>query len=207
MQTHSRRTVLGFAAAAVAAPIVLSAGQASASGTLTFAQSTDAWTQINQARASTSYWAFDRDRAKAGLEFGGSGLWRSMFRFSIAELAAGVIESVSFSIVLDHTPGPNPTPVELWSTAPIDPDVPVTWNTFAGSWLGLVASASGAAYPGAGQPDQKLTFSIGPDVVQQAVDVQHQFVTLGLRAPNEGDRLQWKKLYGDSAKLEVTYHR
>ncbi|MFI5710063.1 hypothetical protein [Kribbella sp. NPDC051620] len=205
MQTHSRRSVLGFAAAAVAAPIVLSAGQASAAGTLTFAQYADTWTQINKARPSTSYW-FDRDRAKVGLEFGGSALWRSVFRFDITALAGGVIEEAGFSIVLDHTPTPNPTPVALWTTGGIDADQPLTWNNFAGSWLGYAGTATGAAYAGAGQPDQQLIFPGLAGVVQQAVDKQERFLTLGLRAVDEANMYQWKKFLGDTARLQVTYH-
>jgi hypothetical protein len=207
MQTYSRRSVLGFAAAAVAAPIVLSAGQASASGTLTFLQHADSWTQINSAFPSTSYWGFDRDRAKVGLEYGRTAVWRSVFRLDIAELAGGVIDDAGFSVVLDHTPSANPTPVALWTTGAIDPDQPVTWNSFAGSWFSEVGTALGAAYTGAGQPDQQLIFPGLAGAVQQAVDKQERFLTLGLRAVDEGNKLQWKKFFGDTAQLQVSYHR
>jgi hypothetical protein len=207
MQTHTRRTALGFVAAAIVAPVLLPAGQAAASGTLTWAQNADNWTQINQAQPSTSYWAYDRDRANVGPEYGGVGVWRSVFRINVAELAGAVIVDAGFSITLDHTPSGSPTPVDLWTTEAVDPDLPVTWNNFAGSWLSRIGTASGSAWTGGGQPDQQLIFPGLAAVVQRAVDKGERFVTLGLRAPDEANKIQWKKFYGESARLLVSYER
>jgi hypothetical protein len=130
-----------------------------------------------------------------------------VFRINIAELAGAVIDEAGFSIVLDHTPTSIKTPVELWTTEAVDPEVPVTWNNFAGSWLSLVATVTGSAYTGGGQPDQELIFPGLAAVVQRAVDKQERFVTVGLRASDETNQIQWKKFYGETARLLVSYQR
>ncbi|WP_157979801.1 hypothetical protein [Kribbella monticola] len=207
MPMHTRRSVLGFVAASFVAPAVLSTEPASASGTLTFGQYADQWTMINQAQPSTSYWAYDRDRAKVGLEYGSTPVWRSVFRIDVAQLAGALIDDAAFAITLDHTPTGSPTPVDLWTTEAIDPGSPVTWDNFAGSWLSRVGTAFGSAWTAGGQPDQELRFSGLAAVVQRTVDKQERYVTLGLRAPEETSKTQWKKFYAETARLVVTYQR
>lgn len=165
------------------------------------------WTHVNQKFPDQSYWDNDRDEgAKVGYAYDQSGnLYRSFFQLGTEQINGSRIVSASFSIVLDYSPSGTATPVDLYETKPIDQTQKVTWNNTAGHWINYLASASASAW---NQPDVEMGFQNDnvKAMVQRAADSKAGFVTLGLKAPNEGSTVQWKKFHGETAKMVITFN-
>ena len=68
--------------------------------------------------------------------------------------------------------------------------------------------ASGNAWTNGGQPDQGMGFDTGAlkSMVQQIADQRGPTATFGLRAPDEGNKYQWKKFHPHTAALVVSYN-
>ncbi|MFC0624844.1 hypothetical protein [Kribbella deserti] len=208
MREYSRRSALGLLGAAITVPVL--AGEAVAVGNSTpvmVSLPADTWTQVNSANPNWSYWNTDRhEGAKVGYAWDGTARYRSFFQASIAALRGATVHDARFEVWLDHSPTGQPTPVDLFYTAPISPAIPLTWNNSGGHWRHHLATVSGNAWSGAGQPDQLLSFSGAlTSAVQHAVFSDEGVVSLGLKAPDEANRYQWKRFRSADARLVVTY--
>ena len=169
------------------------------------------WTHVNATFGDQSYWNYDREEgAKVGYSNweSPSVTYRSFFQMDLGALAGTRIHNAYFAITLDHTPSGSPTPVDLWHTRPIDPAQPLTWNNSAGHWLDYLATASGHAWTGGGEPNMGMEFASESltSVVQSVADSGSGVLTLGLRAPDEGNRYQWKRFLPDTARIVVEYN-
>ncbi|WP_203897566.1 LamG-like jellyroll fold domain-containing protein [Virgisporangium aliadipatigenens] len=178
------------------------------------------WTHVNKANRDKSYWNSYRDNARVGY----SGWydapnytpWRTFLMFHTWNWYGKNILNARFSIDLDHSASCDPTEVDLWHTVTIHADTPTTWNNTENGWyggdpigyaLGNANQAGGCA--GGNQPDMKLQFEhwkITNVVSRAAAGEFGNVMSLGLRAPNEGDEYQWKKFHGWSAVLSVEYN-
>ncbi|GAA3261018.1 hypothetical protein GCM10010532_112790 [Dactylosporangium siamense] len=179
------------------------------------------WTHINKANNGTSYWSNDRDRAKVG--YSGYATtktpWRSFFLFGTPLLSGKQITRSTFSITLDHSASCGDTLAYLYSTANVYSSNPVTWDNAsgAGTWNWYLGEQGGHANQGNGcaggnQPDMNMYWSSDQfpainSVVQNAANGAYGAqMTFGLRAPNEGDKFQWKQFMPFSAALTVEYN-
>lgn len=169
------------------------------------------WTHINKTYPSQSYWSYDRsDGAKVGYSNWSSPTvtYRSFFLFSFSGWQGRTVTGATFQITLDHSASCGDTPVDLYRTRNISRSSAVTWDNSSGSttWLAKLSSDSGSANEGScPAPDELMEFGNVQSSVQTAVNAGGQ-LTLGLRAPNEGDRYQWKKFHPTSAKLVVNWN-
>ncbi|MFC9689155.1 RICIN domain-containing protein [Kribbella sp. NPDC056951] len=169
----------------------------------------DMWTHVDEDHLDQSYWNFDRaEGAKVGEAYGAdTDTYRSLFQLSTAGIAGARVIDAKFSITLDHSPSGTDTPVELWQTLPISRAEAVTWRNTSNHWLKKLAVASGSAWTGH-EPDLAMGF-LSTDLhnlVQEIADRGEQTITLGLKAPNETDPMQWKKFFGGTAAIVVTYN-
>ncbi|GAB3830448.1 hypothetical protein GCM10028799_57700 [Kribbella italica] len=166
------------------------------------------WTHVNQMAPNQSYWNYDRaEGAKVGLSWDLAVRYRSLFQFDTSALAGSKVVSAAFDIVLDHSPSGSPTPAALWRTAAIDAGQPLTWNNSGGHWLEELAQASGNAWTGH-QPDMGMRFTSDKvrTMIQGIATARTTKATFGLRAPNEGNKYQWKKFFPNTAALVVRYN-
>ncbi|WP_344239443.1 RICIN domain-containing protein [Kribbella hippodromi] len=166
------------------------------------------WTHVNQMAPDESYWNYDRaEGAKVGLSWDLAVRYRSFFRFDTTALAGSRVVSAAFDIVLDHSPSGSPTPAALWRTARIDANQPLTWNNSTNHWQQELAQASGNAWTGH-QPDMSMRFTSDAvkSTVQDVASTRTSTATFGLRAPDEGNKYQWKKFRPDTAALVVRYN-
>lgn len=168
------------------------------------------WTHVNKKYPDQSYWSYDRaDGAKVGLAWDGSGnLYRSLFQMPTSTIAGTVVKRTWFAITLDHSPSGTSTPVNLWHTKLIDPAVALTWNNSGSHWLSSLAQASGHAWTGGGEPDMGMEFASTAltNLVQNIADTRAGSITLGLGAPDEANRYQWKIFKPATAKIVVEYN-
>ncbi|MET7426004.1 LamG-like jellyroll fold domain-containing protein [Dactylosporangium sp. NPDC005555] len=180
-----------------------------------------AWTHINSANPSKSYWSEDRDRAKVGYSYWATTRtpWRSFFLFGTPTLSGKQVTRSTFSITLDHSASCGDTLTYLYSTANVYGSNAVTWNNSSGSgtWNWHLGSQGGHANQGNGcaggnQPDMNMYWSSDQypainSVVQNAANGAYGAqMTFGLRAVDEGDRYQWKQFMPFSAALTVEYN-
>ncbi|TCC48535.1 hypothetical protein E0H73_42775 [Kribbella pittospori] len=168
------------------------------------------WSHINSYAPNQSYWNYDRaDGAKVGLSWDLDARYRSYFQFRTEPLAGATIVAAAFDIVLDHSPTTSPTPAALWHTKAITPSEELEWgNSVPGHWLSELARASGNAHTGSGQPDMGMRFTDArvKAVIQGVATARAGTATFGLRAPDEGNKFQWKKFHPGTAKLVVSYN-
>ncbi|MFB6723611.1 hypothetical protein ACFCV3_25755 [Kribbella sp. NPDC056345] len=215
MKPLTRRSALGLAAAAAAAPLTATL-PARASQAIRL--SIDQWTNVSSYRPDKSYWVVNprdpdvedrdaRDAARTGRMYSSdpANVWRSFFRVPVAALAGRSILDAYFTILLTHSATGTPTPVHLFHVRDIDPAVPLTWGNSADSWLTQAGTASGSSY--GSQPDQELQFSTDAlrSVVQAAATLQSPFLSFGLRNLDENNQFHWKKYRATSAALTVFY--
>ncbi|MFI5733541.1 RICIN domain-containing protein [Kribbella sp. NPDC051587] len=166
------------------------------------------WTHVNQMAPDQSYWNYDRaEGAKVGLSWDLAVRYRSFFQFGTAPLAGSRVVSAAFDIVLDHSPSGSPTPAALWKTAAVDGNQALTWNNSAGHWREELAQASGNAWTGH-QPDMGMRFTSDKvrTMLQEIATARGATATFGLRAPDEGNKYQWKKFHPETATLVVRYN-
>jgi hypothetical protein len=169
----------------------------------------DMWTHVDEDHLDQSYWNYDRaEGAKVGEAYGSdTDTYRSLFQLSTAGIAGARVIDAKFSITLDHSPSGSDTDVELWRTLPISRANEVTWRNTAGHWQQKLAVAAGSAWTGH-EPDLAMGF-MSPalqTLVQGIADRREPTITLGLKAPNETDPMQWKKFHGGTAAIVVTYN-
>ncbi|GAA1715037.1 hypothetical protein GCM10009745_74240 [Kribbella yunnanensis] len=201
MTQLSRRSVLGLAAAATAAPLALRlpAHAAPATG---FDLRTDAWTHVNAGRPDMSYWTAPaddrtaRDAVHVGL-LQQPWPWRSFVRFPLSAVAGSTIESVGFQARIASKSLLNGR-VELWHVADIDPAVALTWNNTnsTATWRTGLGSD-----PGTGPA---LSYGSGSllTAVQEAVARQASHISFGLRNSVE-NTVNWKTLDRDAVSLLI----
>ncbi|GAA1548000.1 hypothetical protein GCM10009804_00460 [Kribbella hippodromi] len=162
---------------------------------------------IRLVHPNDSYWAYDRDQgAKVGQAWGpDTDTYRSLFQLSTTGIAGARIIDARFTIVLDHSPTGSPTPTDLYRTTPISRANAVTWNNTG--WLQYLATASGNAWTGH-QPDMSMGFASPAltALLQGVADRRESSISLGLRAPDEGNEAQWKRFHGETASIVVTYN-
>ncbi|MFD7153012.1 RICIN domain-containing protein [Kribbella sp. NPDC059898] len=167
----------------------------------------DLWTHVDLVHPDQDYWAYDRDQgAKVGQAWGpDTDTYRSVFQLATTGIAGARVIDARFTIVLDHSPTGSPTPTDLYRTTPISRANPVTWNNTG--WPQYLATASGNAWTGH-QPDMSMGFASPAltALLQGVADRRESSISLGLRAPNEGDETQWKRFHGETATIVVTYN-
>lgn len=167
------------------------------------------WTHVSQEKPDQSYWDYDRgEGAKVGRSYDNVITYRSFFQFGVGTFAGARVISSRFEASLDHSPSGSATPTELWWTHGLDRNQAVTWNSTLGHWRAHVATASGHAWSGGGQPDMLMAWEgAGLNASLQTVaDNRSGTITFGLKAPNEANPLQWKRFHGHTAKIVVTYN-
>jgi len=169
------------------------------------------WTHINENFPAQSYWNYDRaEGAKVGFSNWSSPTvkYRSFFLFSFAGWQGRQITGATFHAELDHSASCSNTPTDLYRTADISRSQPITWNNSAGggTWHTWLAQASGKANGSScGQGNMTMEWGNVLGVVQAAANGGAQ-LTLGLRAPNEGDRNQWKKFVPTNVGIATTWN-
>ncbi|MGW6280193.1 RICIN domain-containing protein [Kribbella sp. NPDC055071] len=212
----NRRVLAGWLALLLAVPAVMTAESQAAPIEHTMVVpaasipiGNQLWTHVNQMAGDQSYWNYDRDDgAKVGYSWDYAVRYRSFFQFDTTALAGARIIAASFDIVLDHSPSGSPTPTALWKTNAITPSQPLTWNNSGNYWLDELAQASGNAWTGGGQPDMPMRFTSEKvrAMIQSIADARLGTATFGLRAPDEGNRFQWKKFHPGTATLTIRYN-
>ncbi len=172
------------------------------------------WTHVNRAYPDQSYWNYDRgEGAKVGYSNWSSPTvtYRSFFQMDLKPINGAIVHGAYFAITLDHSASCTATPVDLWHTKPIDPAVPLTWRntTSVGFWLTKLDTRSGSANESScPKPDQGMEFvSSGlTSRTQQSATNRTGYLTLGLKAPDEGANTQWKRFHPNTARMVVEYN-
>ncbi|MEV0567390.1 LamG-like jellyroll fold domain-containing protein [Dactylosporangium sp. NPDC050588] len=179
------------------------------------------WTHINQANGNTSYWTTDRDRAKVG--YSGYATtktpWRSYFLFGVENLVGKQLTNAVFSINLDHSASCGDTPVMLYGTNNVSSAGSVTWNNSSGSniWATHIATGWGHANEDTGcggqaAPDMTMwmggyDYPLVRQHMQRAANGEFGGqITFGLKAVDEGQKLQWKQFHPWGAALSIEYN-
>jgi len=145
----------------------------------------------------------------------GYGVWRSMFRFDLQKLNYATVTDAAVSIDIRHTGGCEAYPLELWQTNIISKGtVPTSWNSTAGNWLHgapldtqTVASANASGGCAEAYPTQTVTFA-SDDLtyhVNRHANVPYTSITLGIKAADETDRLEWFRADADTVHMTVSY--
>lgn len=192
----------------------------------TFTASKTAWTVVGNGQYANSTWwndgAWPRNE---GLRMGfqgwtepgseGYGRWRSMARFDTAALRGSIINSASMRLTLFHTGGCESYPLQLWQVNAITQGaVPTSWNSTSSNWLHggpldtrTVPSANSTGEWCAVMPNRDVTFSSDGirHHVQRHADSNFSSITFGLRAGDEGDKLQWMRAHPESFVLVANY--
>lgn len=183
------------------------------------------WMHVNVRMGNQTAWGYDPTNdqgvlnAKVGRAWNDTlNLYRSNFLLNTTNgaltIAGSNIISATFRITLDHSPSGTGTPVELWHLRDLNPNAFLNWdNTVEGYWLRRLDTRNGNAWTGH-QPDMLMEFArdsvTGNDwlkeVVQAAATNRTPTLSLGLRAPNEGNEYQWKKFHPGTAVLAITYN-
>jgi hypothetical protein len=176
------------------------------------------WTMMDAAHPNQSYWAgtsslADSDRQdcpagwgghycpKVGQAYGSDpDTYRSLFDFDTSALGHKDIIGAQFGINLAWSPDNTDRPVELWSTGPIGPGT--TWNNTSFFLWQDTRSSHGWQIAPPGRLMEFNALAAMRDVSGRAGPT----LTLGLKAANEGDELQWKKFDAASAHLSVNYN-
>ena len=167
------------------------------------------WTHVSKEHPNQSYWDYDRgEGAKVGRSYDNVITYRSFFQFGTGDIGGSRIIHSRFEIWLDHSSSGSPTPTDLWWTHGLDRNQAVTWNSTGGHWRRYLATASGNARTGGGQPDMLMGWEDWKlnESFQSIADGREGTITFGLRAPSETDILQWKRFHGHTAKIVVTYN-
>ncbi|GAB3949169.1 hypothetical protein GCM10029976_081610 [Kribbella albertanoniae] len=165
------------------------------------------WTHVSAEYPNQSYWDYDRgEGAKVGRSYDNVITYRSFFQFGTGDVAGSRIVSSRFEVWLDHSSSGSPQPVDLFRTPALDRNQPVTWNNTGGHWGEFFGTAWGNARTNGGQPDMLMGWDGVTGAFQGVADRRDGVITFGLKAPNEGDILQWKRFHGGSAKIVVTYN-
>ena len=124
-----------------------------------------------------------------------------MFAFDLGPVRGKHVLNATYAATLYHSWACSDTPVELWFTSGIDDNS--SWNS-TGFWTNLDTRWGHAGSCGA--PAQRLEFRGGlAGQVQNGANAGWPTITVGLKAPNEGDVNQWKRFYAD-ATLSVDYN-
>ncbi|MFE2561774.1 LamG-like jellyroll fold domain-containing protein [Streptomyces sp. NPDC059352] len=150
-----------------------------------------------------SYWLGDGD----GIAKVGYSTWerptvlaRSFFQYDLRALAGKQVVRAEFNVFESYAPSCSPRGVELWQTGVVEP-----WTTWENQPPGI--RNLGTHHVAHGYSASCPANWIGFDVTPAAVDAVGggSFVTLMLRAEDEGDRYAWKKFRTDPT-LIVTYN-
>jgi len=144
---------------------------------------------------------YRREGAKAGKACDpGCYQYRSLFAFGLSPVHGRHVLRATFAASLYHSWSCSDTPVELWVTGGISDAT--TWNNSTGIWWQNLDTRSGHAnYPTCGQLPMRMEFAGGlAGWVQQGANQRWPELTLGLKAPNEGDVNQWKRFSVDGSQ-------
>lgn len=150
-----------------------------------------------------AYWLGDGDGdAKVGFSSWErpNVLVRSYFQYDVGALAGKQVIRAEFNVFESHAPSCTPTPVQLWQTGVVEPWT--TWDTQPPTVRELGTQTVAHGY-GSRCPADWVGFDVTPAAQDAAAG--NRLVTLMLRAPDEGDRYQWKKFRPDP-RLIVTYN-
>jgi hypothetical protein len=183
----------------------------------------EVWTVVSRAHPDTSYWTnmSMRDYMRVGQNWHSSSTddWRTIVQFNIGTIAHTQILSASVLTTVWHTASCTASPLGLWKTLPISTSKAVTWNNTVSTsstpkWWKLrevKASANKHECPKGNDEvefgDPSSTSHPIRDFFQAAANADNATITLGFRAPDEGDEYQWKKLVKDSTYLDINYNR
>ncbi|MEU0932955.1 LamG-like jellyroll fold domain-containing protein [Embleya sp. NPDC005971] len=150
-----------------------------------------------------SYWPGDGDGvAKVGFSSWErpTVLVRSYFQYDVGALAGKQVLRAEFNVFESYAPSCTPQPVQVWQTGVVEPWT--TWDTQPPAIRELDTRTVANGYDSRCPVDW-----VGFDVTAAAQDAAagNRLVTLMLRAPDEGDRYQWKKFRPDP-RLIVSYN-
>ncbi|MFK4083146.1 hypothetical protein ACI2LF_03490 [Kribbella sp. NPDC020789] len=200
--THiSRRSVLGLSAAVAVAPLTATLPARATTAAQGFGN--DAWALVVDRYPQQSSWNSATDVPRTGYlvdadpEHPNPRVYRSFFRVPVPGLAGTSVSAASLTLLLTRSYTATQTPVELFHVRDLDPSQAVTWENTNSTetWLTSLGVAFGAVRPP--QPPQVLSFggSAATAVVQEAAAQGKEFLTFGLRNPNE-TAIAHQKTYG-----------
>ena len=170
-----------------------------------------AWTMINSAFPSQSYWSYDKQDcpapytsiqcAKVGYTTSPQAMiYRSLFAFGVSSLLHKHIQDAKLSMdtVYSYTNTDYGTQVHV--TGGISSST--TWSNNASSWGATVATANSHAYD---RVRRRTEWGL-TGAVQAAARGTASTLTLGLREVSESDVKNWKKFDAGTALLTVAYN-
>lgn len=170
------------------------------------------WTLLYKKYAGSSFWNGQNfndgtNEARVGYEKDSGGLSRSVFTFEVGKVLHGTtIKSAYFQALQTYSYGCSSRQYNLHLTGPISSSS--TWSN-PPSWKEILSSQSnGHGYRSSDCPDRWVKMNIKP-AVQKAAGGKDDFLTLGLRAANEGDTDAWKKFMANgenSPYIEVVHN-
>ncbi|MGH3712154.1 MAG: LamG-like jellyroll fold domain-containing protein [Micromonosporaceae bacterium] len=177
-----------------------------------------AWNLVRKESPSTNYYNQQGADAKVGYDgWQYSGTYRSLFRFDLTPVhGATILDNTRFSIKLDHSGSCGATAADLWLTKSEVHEA--TWGSWVEGqfWENLgrdYGNANEAGGCGSIQPDMQLVYGTAQlrSAVQRGANGSwgpsgSHWMGLGLRAPSESDREQWKKFIPGTAKLTINYN-
>ncbi|MGW7306321.1 DNRLRE domain-containing protein [Streptomyces sp. NPDC054835] len=148
------------------------------------------------------------NEARVGYEATTGGISRSVFNFDFSSTLHGVtVKSAAFHALQTYSWGCSPYRYDLWLTGAMNSTH--TWNNQP-AWLSNIGYATnGYGYSATSCPDQWVAINI-KSTAQQAATSRLSQITLGLRAPNEGNANYWKKFMANgetSPYIDVVYNR
>lgn len=201
--THlSRRSALGLAAAAVAAPLVSTLPARAEVDTELRA---DVWTPVYSGAPGQSYWTapFDPVTARDLMRVGygndpvrGLYVWRSFFRIPLSGAAGLTIDRLTLRIRVAQAAS-GLAQIGLYQVPDLDPAVPVTWNNTSSSWTTLLdqplVDGFGVEFTG-----DALTTAVKAAIARGARDI-----SFGLRNTRESQRGYWRGLSPDPVSLLI----
>lgn len=179
------------------------------------------WAPVHREHPNTTWWndaAWPRDDTMFVGNNGWSsdnstGVWRSMVKINLSNFTEANIVDARYKVILDHSGSCTDSPIDIWLTGAINKGTTTSWNSTSSKWAAKLGSTSGHANEGGGcsgtvQPNEWLEFkgSTLTAKVQQYVSTPYSSMTFGFRAPDEGDKYQWKRLGKTSSVLEVDYN-
>ena len=130
---------------------------------------------------------------------------RSFFSVPTDGIKGADIISASFSAHEIWSWNCTATPVELWWTGSMREGA--TWNeSGGGNWIQRLDTVDASGRRGAAECPEKNVGWNAYEGAKIAAASHADSITLGLRAPNEGDHSQWKR-FDPSASLTVSYDR
>lgn len=172
---------------------------------LSYASQKSGWAHVSKHFATTSYYN-STSVAKVGhyndpSSSPTSDTYRSYFKMNLAPMAGKQINKATFATFETYSWSCNKREVQLWETGAISSTT--TWNRQP-AWTRKLSAATVAKGYNSSCPGGGVDFD-ATQAVKDAAANRAGFITLGLRAASETDKLGWKK-FRNTPVLEIEYN-